>query len=71
LKNQKTIRTVSTIINNWKYGIDDVALSLPAVIGSNGAEKIFDVDLSDKEIELLQYSSSQIKAFLENFKHML
>ncbi len=71
LKNLKTIRTVSTIINNWKYGIDDVALSLPAIVGANGAEKIFDVSLNDKEIELLQNSAAQIKAFLENFKHML
>jgi len=37
LKNQNTIRTVGTVINGM-YGIEDVAISLPSIVNSEGED---------------------------------
>jgi L-lactate dehydrogenase len=69
MKNQNTIRTVSSLINGY-YGINDVTLSLPAIINSDGVERILDLNLTDKEIELLKYSAEQVKLVLNEVKDL-
>ena len=69
LKNQNTIRTISSVINN-KYGISDVALSLPSIVNSQGVKSIIDLKLTDMEQEALQYSSKQLKSILEQVKDL-
>ena len=39
LRDQRTVLSVSSLIDDY-YGIDDVYLSLPAVIGRDGVERI-------------------------------
>ncbi len=67
LKNQNTIRTVSTVING-NYGINDVALSLPSVINANGVREIIDSKLTEDEQNALLYSANQLKDILEQVK---
>ncbi len=67
LKNQNTIRTVSSVINN-KYGIDDVALSLPAVLNSNGVKEVMDLSMTEDELALLHHSAEQLQSILEAVK---
>ncbi len=64
LKNQNTIRTVSSVIHNM-YGIDDVALSLPSIVNANGVKAIFDLKLTAEEQRLLANSANQLKLVLE------
>lgn len=63
LKNQNTIRTVSSVINGI-YGIDDVALSLPSIVNSSGVKAVFDLKLNDEELAGLQNSADQLKSVL-------
>lgn len=67
LKDQNTIRTVSSIIID-KYGINDVALSLPAIIGSDGVEGILDLKLTDEEETALRKSADHIRSVLNEVK---
>ncbi|MGI6122754.1 MAG: L-lactate dehydrogenase, partial [Acetivibrionales bacterium] len=67
LKNQNTIRTVSSVIDN-KFGIDDVALSLPSVLNQNGVKKVMDLNMTDEELSLLHHSADQLKLILEEVK---
>lgn len=67
LKNQKTIRTVSSIINS-KFGIGDVALSLPSVLNANGVKKVMDLSMTDEELTLLHHSAEQLQRILEAVK---
>jgi len=67
LKNQNTIRTVSSVINN-KYGIDDVALSIPAVLNSNGVKEVMDLSMTEDELALLHHSAEQLQSILEAVK---
>jgi L-lactate dehydrogenase len=42
------------------YGIDDVCLSIPCVVGLEGVEKRVDPELSDEEQEALQASAEAL-----------
>lgn len=60
LRDANNIITVSYMIEE-KYGISDVCLSLPAVIGSNGIEREVYPKLTDDEIIKLQESAKALK----------
>lgn len=60
LRDANNIITVSYMIEE-KYGISDVCLSLPAVIGSNGIEREVYPKLTDNEIIKLQASAKALK----------
>jgi L-lactate dehydrogenase len=60
LRGQHTVLSVSTLINNY-YGIDDVYLSLPCVIGRDGVQKFLHLPLDNKEIAGLQKSANVLK----------
>lgn len=65
VSDEKKIHTVSTMINNY-YGINEICLSLPCVIGKNGIEKIFYVELDSIDQEKLIASSNFIKSDLSD-----
>jgi L-lactate dehydrogenase len=69
LKNQNTIRTVTSMING-NYGIEDVALSLPSIVNANGVKGIEDLNLTDDELIALRYSADQLKIILNEVKDM-
>ena len=60
LRGQNTVLSVSTLIDNY-YGIDDVYLSLPCVIGRDGVKKFMRLPLNEKEISGLQQSAKVLK----------
>jgi len=49
-----------------EYGINDVCLSLPAVVSDTGIVKIVDGPLSDEEKELLQHSAAVLKEAIDS-----
>ena len=54
-----------------EYGIDDCYLGVPVVLGSNGIEKVIELDLNSEEKELLEESRKHVKevmSVLENLK---
>lgn len=67
LKDQNTIRTVSSVING-EYGIYDVALSLPSIVNSEGVKEIINFNLTDEEQAALEHSAAQLKSVLEQVK---
>ena len=67
LRDANNIMTVSTMMNG-KYGINDVCLSLPAVIGANGIEKEVTPTLTDEEIEKLKASAAALRSVLDQLE---
>lgn len=65
LRDANNIRTVSSYISG-RYGIDDVCLSLPAVIGGHGIEKEVSPTLTDGEIEKLHASADALKSVISS-----
>lgn len=64
LRDEKTILTVSTLLNDY-YGVSDTYLSVPTVIGKNGVEKVLHVDFSDEEREKFTSSAKIMKEYIE------
>lgn len=69
LKNQNTIRTVSTVMNGL-YGINDVAISLPSVINSSGVISVIELNLTAEEEAALKHSAEQVKLILDEVKDL-
>lgn len=55
VRNEKSILPVSTMLHG-QYGIEDVVLSMPAIVGSDGVETTVPIDLSPEEQEKLKES---------------
>jgi len=60
LRNEKSILPVSVLLHG-EYGINDVYLSLPTVLGKHGVEKILTPAISDDELSKLHHSAAVIK----------
>ena len=60
LRNENSILTVSSMLQG-EYGIEDMALSVPNLVGNNGISKILDLDIAEKEIKDLQKSADLLK----------
>ncbi|UCE47751.1 MAG: L-lactate dehydrogenase, partial [Phycisphaerales bacterium] len=60
LRDENSILTVSTLLNG-EYGIDNVCLSVPCVVGAGGVKKIITAQLSDDEHKALHASAGAIK----------
>jgi L-lactate dehydrogenase len=60
VRDQHTVLSVSSLLRGY-YGIDDVCLSLPAVLGREGVERVLHMPLADSEIEALRRSAQILK----------
>ena len=47
-----------------QYGLDNVYIGVPCILGANGVEQIFELDLADDELESLQGSGNFYKSQL-------
>ena len=60
LRDQHTVLSVSSLISDY-YGIDDVYLSLPAIVGRQGIERTLRLGLSAEEASALRRSAGLLK----------
>lgn len=67
LRNERSVLTVSTL-NHGEYGLEDVCLSLPCVVDSNGVAQVLCMDLDKKEEENLQHSARVLKNAISQVK---
>lgn len=67
LRDANNIITVSHLIND-RFGINDVCLSLPAIIGSNGIERNVSPKMTDAEIEKLQASAKALRNVIDQIE---
>jgi L-lactate dehydrogenase len=67
LRDEHRVLPVSTVLENF-HGIQDVALSLPAVVGRQGVERVLDLPLDPAELKALQDSAAVIQANLSGVR---
>jgi L-lactate dehydrogenase len=60
LRDQHTVLPVSQPLTG-QYGVDGMALSLPAVVGHDGVEKLLDIPLNDEEVAAFRLSAKTLK----------
>ncbi len=63
LMNEKSVYPVSVPMTG-EYGLRNVSLSLPAIIGAGGVEKRLLLNLPDEELALLEKSAESVKLVL-------
>ncbi|SDA62097.1 L-lactate dehydrogenase [Butyrivibrio sp. INlla18] len=64
IRDEKSILPISSI-QHGDFGIDDIALSMPAIVGRNGVEGAVPIKLSDQEKEALKASATTLKEVLK------
>jgi L-lactate dehydrogenase len=60
LRDQRTVLTVSTPVRG-KYGVSGIALSLPTIVGRDGALEVLDLELSPAEQEAFKASAATLR----------
>ena len=63
IRDEKSILPVSSMMHG-EYGIEDVVLSMPAIVGKYGIDTRVPIDLSEEEIEDLKRSAQTLKEFV-------
>lgn len=67
LLNEQSILPVSSTLEG-EYGIDNVALSIPCIVTSNGIDKKLEIPLEEEEINQLKNSADSLARVLEKLK---
>ncbi|HET8747564.1 MAG TPA: L-lactate dehydrogenase, partial [Ramlibacter sp.] len=60
LRDEQSVLTVSTLVQG-EYGLRDVCLSLPAIVGRAGVQRVLPVPLADDEVQALRRSAEAIR----------
>lgn len=64
VNNTHTMLPVSTLTNG-EYGLTDVCLSLPSIVGNNGIESVLEIHLADNELKQLNKSAKALKEIIK------
>ena len=65
LRDENSILTVSAMLEG-EYGVEDIYLGVPCIVGSTGVKQILNIPLAQDELELFQSSAKTLKTVLEN-----
>jgi L-lactate dehydrogenase len=60
LRNQHTVMTVSSPLSG-QYGVSDISISMPTIIGRRGVEEVLNLPLSETELHSFQRSAQTLK----------
>ena len=66
LRDQHTVLTVSSLMAG-QYGVKDICISLPSIVGAHGIEGVLELPLSSDEAESFRRSASILE---ERFQHV-
>ena len=61
VRDEKSILSVSSLMKG-EYGLEDICLSMPAIVGANGVEEKIPISLDEDEITALMASARQLKS---------
>ena len=69
IRDQKRVFPVCAMLNG-EYGMKDIYLGVPVVLGKNGIEKIIEVELDDEEKQLLATSAKAVRSVMDVLDNM-
>jgi L-lactate dehydrogenase len=67
MRDENSVLPVSTLIDDY-YGINDICLSVPSMVGKAGVKKFLQLELSEQEQAQLKHSADSLKAVLKSVK---
>ena len=66
VRNEKSILPVSSLMTG-EYGLNDVVLSIPAVVDETGVQKVIPIELNDEELTKLKDSANILKDLAKDY----
>jgi malate dehydrogenase len=69
VRNQRRVFPVCTYLQG-EYGLNDLYLGVPVILGINGIEKIIEIDLNDQEKAMLLKSSDAVRSVMKTLNKM-
>lgn len=69
VRDQKRVFPVCTWLNG-EYGLKDIYLGVPVILGKNGIERIIELDLNTDEKKLLTDSAKAVKEVMDVYDNM-
>lgn len=69
LKDQKRVVPVTAYLEG-EYGLNDMFMGVPVVLGAGGVERVVEVNLSESEQEMLDKSAASVRRTLETLKQI-
>ena len=66
VRNEKSILPVSSLMTG-EYGLNDVVLSIPAVVDETGVQKVIPIELNDEECTKLKDSANILKDIAKDY----
>lgn len=66
VRNEKSILPVSSLMTG-EYRLNDVVLSIPAVVGETGVQKVIPIELNDEELAKLKDSANILKDIAKDY----
>lgn len=69
VRDQKRIFPVCALLSG-QYGLKDIYLGVPAVLGKNGIEKIIELKLNEDEMKLVHESAEAVKQVMDVLDNM-
>lgn len=69
VKNQRRVVPVCAWLQG-EYGLSNIYLGVPVILGKNGVEKIIELKLNDAEMELLNNSAKSVKEVMDVLDNM-
>ncbi|MDD3220048.1 MAG: L-lactate dehydrogenase [Lachnospiraceae bacterium] len=67
IRDEDSVLPISSMMHG-EYGIEDISLSMPAIVGRNGIETRVPIALSDLEVEKLQESAGRLKEVVKGLE---
>ncbi len=67
VRDEHSVLTVSGLIDGH-YGLSNVCLGVPCIVGKSGVEKVLDIPLSESEMGSLHHSAQTIQNFLKGIE---
>ena len=67
IRNEHSIMPISVYLDGL-YGLHDICLSIPTVVGQENAEKVLDIPLDLMEMGKLVYSAEELKKIIGELK---
>ena len=68
---EKDIVAVDEVIYlQGEYGLKDITIGVPIIVGRKGVEKVIDLDLNKEELDLLKKSAKSVKENEDTLKEL-
>jgi len=67
VRDEHSVLPISTALHGL-YGVDDLCMSVPAVVGSKGVEKVLEIELSDEEREQFRRSAQTLRQVADSLE---